>query len=98
MFVADCKRLIEMGIRFFKWDEINTFNSSVINLHHGNSKYSMIDIRDRYAYLLPYYVTAAMRELKEYNTDVEIEIDPTEKDRCHDWPYYPTGRKVFLDE
>lgn len=82
LFVADCKRLIDQGIRFFKWDAINTFNSSVANLYHGSSKYTAAEIRDRYAYLLPFYVTAAMRELREYNSDIEIEIDLTEKERC----------------
>jgi len=82
LFVADCKKLIDQGIRFFKWDAINTFNSSLINLYHGNTQYSPDEIRDRYAYLLPFYVTAAMRELREYNPEVVVEIDLTEKERC----------------
>ena len=81
-FVVDCKRLIDDGIRFFKWDAINTFNSTLPDLHHGSSKYSREEIRDRYGYMLPFYVTRAMKELREYNQDVVIEIDLTEKERC----------------
>ncbi|MBC7887128.1 MAG: alpha-galactosidase, partial [Ferruginibacter sp.] len=82
LFVADCKLLVDQGIRFFKWDAINTFNSTLAKLHHGNGKYSPEDIRDRYAYLLPFYVTEAMRALREYNPEVVVEIDVTEKERC----------------
>ncbi len=82
LFIDDCKRLIDDGIRFFKWDAINTFNSTLSDLHHGSSKYSREEIRDRYGYMLPFYVTRAMKELREYNPDVVIEIDLTEKERC----------------
>jgi hypothetical protein len=82
LFVSDCKRLIDEGIRFFKWDAINTFNSTLPDLDHGSSRYSKEEIRDRYGYMLPFYITRAMRELREYNHDVCIEIDLTEKERC----------------
>jgi hypothetical protein len=81
VFVNDCKALIDSGILFFKWDAINTFNSTLPNLHHGNTNYSREEIRDRYAYLLPFYVTRAMRELREYNPEVIVEIDITEPER-----------------
>ena len=80
--VADCKKLMDVGIRFFKWDAINTFNSGLAGLHHGDEKHSKEEVRDRYAYLLPFYVTDAMRELREYQPDVVVEIDLTEKERC----------------
>lgn len=82
LFVADCKKLIDEGIRFFKWDAINTFNSTLPGLHHGSKAYPKEEIRDRYGYMLPFYVTRAMKELREYNHDVVIEIDLTEKERC----------------
>jgi hypothetical protein len=82
LFVADCKKLVDDGIRFFKWDAINTFNSTLPDLHHGSSLYTKEEIRDRYGYLLPFYVTRAMKELREYNPEVVVEIDLTEKERC----------------
>ena len=82
LFVADCKKLVDDGIRFFKWDAINTFNSALPDLHHGSSAYSKEEIRDRYGYMLPFYVTRAMKELREYNPEVVVEIDLTEKERC----------------
>ena len=82
LFIADCKALIDSGILFFKWDAINTFNSTLPNLNHGATNQTKEEIRDRYAYLLPFYVTRAMRELREYNPNVVIEIDITEPERC----------------
>jgi len=82
LFVADCKKLIDEGIRFFKWDAINTFNSTLPGLHHGSKAYSREEIRDRYGFMLPFYVIRAMEELREYNPDVVIEIDLTERERC----------------
>lgn len=82
LFVNDCKKLVDQGIRFFKWDAINTFDSTLPDLNHGSSTFSKQEIRDRYAFLLPFYVTRAMKELREYNPDVVVEIDLTEKERC----------------
>jgi len=82
LFIGDCKRLIDQGIRFFKWDAINTFDSTLPDLNHGSSMFSKQEIRDRYAFLLPFYVTRAMKQLREYNPDVVVEIDLTEKERC----------------
>ncbi|HZK95781.1 MAG TPA: alpha-galactosidase [Prolixibacteraceae bacterium] len=82
LFVNDCKALVDQGIRFFKWDAINTFDSTLPDLNHGSSTFSKQEIRDRYAFLLPFYVTRAMKELREYNPDVVVEIDLTEKERC----------------
>ncbi len=82
LFIEDCKKLIDQGFRFFKWDAINTLNSTLAGLDHGSSIYSKEEIRDRYAYLLPFFITRAMRELREYNSDVVVELDLTEKERC----------------
>jgi hypothetical protein len=81
LFVTDCKRLIDQGVRFFKWDAINTFFSTLPNLHHGSDHYSKAEIRARYEYLLPLYVTRAMKELTDYEPDLIIEIDLTEARR-----------------
>lgn len=82
LFVQDCKSLVDQGIRFFKWDAINTFDSMLPGLDHGGPDHSAREIRDRYAYLLPFYVTRAMKELREYHPEVTVEIDLTEKERC----------------
>jgi len=80
--VADSKWLIDQGARFFKWDAINTFNSSLPGLHHGDESHTKEERRARYEYLLPIYVTEAMLELMEYDEEVVIEIDLTEARRA----------------
>lgn len=82
LFLEDCKSLIDQGIRFFKWDAMNTFNSSLSGLNHGDKNHTPKERIERYNYLFPFYVTRIMKELREYNKDVVIEIDLTEPERC----------------
>ncbi len=81
VFIEDCKKLIDAGARFFKWDAINTFYSCLPNLDHGSDAYPEEEIRARYEYLLPLYVTKAMEALTEYEPDLVIEVDLTEARR-----------------
>lgn len=81
LLIEDCKKLIDAGVRFFKWDAINTFYSRLPNLEHGSDRYSDEEIRARYEYLLPIYVTRAMEELTDYEPELVIEVDLTEARR-----------------
>ena len=81
LFIEDCKRIINEGCRFMKWDAINTFYSTLPDLHHGSSEYPEEELRARYEYLLPIYVVKAMEELTEYEPELVIEIDLTEARR-----------------
>jgi hypothetical protein len=81
VFVADCKNMIDQGCRFMKWDAINTFYSTLPNLQHGTDEYPKEEIRARYEYLLPIYVTRAMEILTDYEPELVIEMDLTEARR-----------------
>jgi len=76
------KALTDEGFRFFKFDAIDTFSSTLDNQWHGDGRWSRRERLDRYNYLLPFYVTDIMRRLREYCPDVVIENDLTEADRC----------------
>lgn len=82
ILLASMKRLVDQGIRFFKWDAINTLNSYQANLGHGNEEHSRKERLDRYNYLLPFRVVSLMRELREYCPEVVVEIDLTEPERA----------------
>jgi hypothetical protein len=81
LFIEDCKRIIDQGCRFMKWDAINTFYSTLPDLHHGSAAYPAEEIRARYEYLLPIYVVKAMETLTAYEPELIIEIDLTEARR-----------------
>lgn len=81
LFIEDCKKLVDQGCRFMKWDAINTFYSSLPDLHHGDSTDTAEERRKRYEYLLPVYVTKAMEILTDYEPELIIEIDLTEARR-----------------
>lgn len=80
--LGDLKALCDEGFRFFKWDAMNTLSSSLSGLDHGDDSVSAWARADRYNYLLPFYVTALMRELRAYCPGVVVEIDLTEPERC----------------
>lgn len=82
LFIADCKRLIDQGVRYFKWDDIGTYYSSCTNGYHGTDLDPKEDAIARYGYLLPLYIKKAMVELMNYNPDVVVEIDLTENARA----------------
>jgi len=81
LFIDDCKRIIDQGCRFMKWDAINTFYSTLPDLEHGSRDYADEELRERYEYLLPIYVVKAMEELTAYEPELVIEIDLTEARR-----------------
>ena len=72
----------DQGLRFFKWDAMNLFSSTQPGLFHGDERDSARERADRYNYLLPFYVTRLMRELREYCPGTVVEIDLTEPERC----------------
>lgn len=80
--LADLKALCDEGFRFFKWDAMNTLSSTLPGLYHGDENYSPRERADRYNYLLPFYVTRLMRQMREYCPGVVVEIDLTEPERC----------------
>ena len=80
--LAELKALCDEGFRFFKWDAMNTLDSTLPDLYHGDSRYSPRERADRYNYLLPFYVTRLMRELREYCPGTVVELDLTEPERC----------------
>ena len=82
VILESLKRLTDQGIRFFKWDAINTMNSYQPGLGHGSEDVSRKERIDRYNYLLPFRVTSLMSELREYCPDVVVEIDLTEPERA----------------
>lgn len=76
------KKLVDQGVRFFKWDAVSTMSSTNAGLDHGDETATPKERLDRYNYLFPFYVTRLARELKEYNRDVVVELDLTEHWRC----------------
>ena len=82
LFIEDCKKLIDQGCLFMKWDAINSFYSTLPGLRHGSEEYSEEERRARYEYLLPLYVVKAMEILTDYEPELVIEIDLTEARRA----------------
>jgi len=82
VFLEDCAKLLDEGVRYFKWDAINTFLSCLPNLGHGTEAHAAEERRARYEYALPLFVTSAMEELTLKEPELIIEMDLTEARRA----------------
>jgi hypothetical protein len=77
-FVEKCKRLIDEGIRFFKWDGIDKHLCASPLHHHGTASNSEVERKQNMGFAVPLQVAGAIRQLKEYCPDVVVEVDVTE--------------------
>lgn len=80
-FVESCKALIDSGVRFFKWDAINSFDNQSLLPGYTGDQSNPTERNHRYGYELPRLYARAMAELKAYQPGVVIEIDLTEERR-----------------
>jgi hypothetical protein len=77
-FIRKCKERIDDGIRYFKWDGIDKHLCASAQHRHGTGANSPEERRQKQGYDLPLLVADAIRQLREYNPDVFVEIDVTE--------------------
>jgi len=80
-FISRCKTLIDQGIRYFKWDGMDKHFCSDPNHKHGGQDVSPSERNVLHLYALPLDVTDAINQLKEYQSDIIIEVDITEAHR-----------------
>lgn len=83
MLLKQLTTLVDMGFKYFKWDGINTFNSTLDGFRGSGAK-SPTDKEkiDRYNYQFPFYVTRLMQDLRLHDPEVVVEIDLTENERA----------------
>jgi hypothetical protein len=96
-FVAISKRLIDQGVRYFKWDGIDKHVCDSPFHHHGGPGQTPEERRKRYAYELIRYVTEAAGILRAYHPDVVIEFDVTEPHRNIGLSFLSEGRYFWMN-
>jgi hypothetical protein len=80
-FIDVNKRLIDEGVRYFKWDGMDRHLNASPDNAHGGLEQTADERKSRYGYELSRNVTKAIAELKEYREGVVIEVDITEPHR-----------------
>ena len=80
-FLQVCERLIDEGVRYFKWDGLDYHPCSSPRHHHGDSSSTAQDRIDRHRYEMIRSMVELARTLRLYNSEVVIEVDATEPDR-----------------
>lgn len=96
-FVEVGKRLIDAGVRYFKWDGIDNYRCDSPSHDHGDSNQSPDERALRHRYELIRYITDAARELIKYNQEVVIEMDVTEPGRSVGLAFLSTGRFFWMN-
>lgn len=89
-FIDLNKRLIDEGVRYFKWDGMDRHLSASPHNYHGGFEQTEEERKARYGYELTRHVTKAIAILKEYQEDVVIEVDITE-------PYRSVGLDILSE-
>ncbi|MBK7257779.1 MAG: alpha-galactosidase [Ignavibacteriae bacterium] len=96
-FIAACKRLIDGGIRYFKWDGIDKHLCSSPGHGHGSLRQSADERRAMQGYALPLLIADAMRQLREYCPEVVVEMDVTEPGRSVGLAVLSEGKYFWMN-
>ncbi len=96
-FIEVNKRLIDDGVRYFKWDGMDRHLNDSPHNYHGDESRPPEGRRARYGYELTRHVTRAIAELKEYQEDVVVEVDITEPNRSVGLDILSEGRYFWMN-
>jgi hypothetical protein len=96
-FIKKCKERIDEGIRYFKWDGIDKHLCSSPNHHHGDASVPAGERRSKQGFDLPLLVTDAIRQLREYQSDVVVEVDVTEPHRSVGLAILSEGKYFWMN-
>jgi hypothetical protein len=96
-FIDVNKRLIDDGVRYFKWDGMDRHLSDSPHNFHGDESRPSAERRSRYGFELTRHITRAIAELKEYQEDVVIEVDITEPYRSVGLDILSEGRYFWMN-
>jgi hypothetical protein len=95
--IEKCKRLIDVGIRFFKWDGIDKHLCPSALHQHGTALNSEMERRQNMGFAVPLRVADAIRQLKEYCPDVVVEVDVTEPSRSVGLAVLSEGKYFWMN-
>jgi hypothetical protein len=96
-FIEKCKRLIDMGATYFKWDGFDGQYCYADSHYHGGAKDDPNARGQRYGYEFINTITQMAHELIEYCPDLVIVYDVTEKDRNVGLEFFSEGRYFWMN-
>ncbi len=96
-FIEKCKRLIDIGATYFKWDGLNGQYCYADNHYHGGTKNDPDARGRRYGYEFINTVTRIAHELTQYCPDLVIVYDVTEKGRNIGLEFLSQGRYFWMN-
>ncbi len=97
MFVAKCKRLIDLGCTYFKWDALDGWYCYSDQHEHGNSEHDPEARGHRYGYEFVRTVSAMAEQLIAYCPELVIVYDVTESGRNVGLDFLSQGRFFWMN-
>jgi hypothetical protein len=96
-FIRKCKERIDEGIRYFKWDGLDRQPCASPQHRHGTSADSPEERKWSAGYSIPLLAADAIRQLREYSSDVVVEVDVTEPYRSVGLAILSEGRYFWMN-
>ena len=96
-FIQKCKERIDEGIRYFKWDGLDKQPCASPRHRHGTPANSPEERKSKAGYDIPLLAADAIRQLREYNPEVVVEVDVTEPYRSVGLAILSEGRYFWMN-
>lgn len=96
-FIKICKRLIDEGVTFIKWDALDLTDCCSSGHWHGDSRHSPGKARVRARCMFINELVYIAEELNKYSQDLIIEFDVTEAERAVGLSFFSQGKYYWLN-
>ncbi|MBD3377401.1 hypothetical protein GF406_20405 [candidate division KSB1 bacterium] len=96
-FIERCKRLIDLGCTYFKWDGLDGQYCYAANHTHGDESHTADQRGERYGFEYIREITRIARELNRYSPNLVIVYDMTEKGRNVGLQFLSEGRFFWMN-
>jgi alpha-galactosidase len=89
--------VLETGVTYFKWDAIWQYGCDAPGHFHGDEQSTEQDRKDRYAYLLPIYMSKVIEKVTRNCPDAIFDFDITEEGRCVGLQFLAHGKYFAIN-
>jgi alpha-galactosidase len=87
----------ETGVTYFKWDAIWQYGCDAPGHFHGDEHCTEHDRKDRYAYMLPIYMSKVIEKVTRNCPDAIFDFDITEEGRCVGLQFLAHGKYFAIN-
>lgn len=87
----------ELNITYVKWDAVDQYGCNGAGHHHGSKEHSADERMNRYAYLMPLYLSKVVSKVAETHPEVIFDFDITENGRSVGLSFLSSGKYFAIN-